>query len=127
MVHELDYTGYPVTDLEAGEHFYSKVLGLGKPYEDTDYWGWWSNFGVFGIYLTNPEEDQLPKPARCNGYVSFWVSSAKEAQAYAAKHGSSFPVIGAINSQAGITKEPGYTQLYTTDSEGNGLLFTQYP
>jgi hypothetical protein len=33
----------------------------------------------------------------------------------------------AINSVSGIDYVPGYTQIYTVDSEGNGMLFSEYP
>ncbi|MBS2035241.1 hypothetical protein JST97_09640 [bacterium] len=125
LVRDLDYTGYPVTDLKSAGDFYSKLLQLER-YEDTDYLGWWSNFAVFGIYKARLSEDELPLSGRSNGYASFWVASAEQALRHAQKHGGRFPVIPAINSSSGISREPGYRQLYTTDSECNGLLFTEY-
>ncbi|SVA46369.1 uncharacterized protein METZ01_LOCUS99223, partial [marine metagenome] len=41
--------------------------------------------------------------------------------------GSTFPKIPAINSRIGIDQQPGYVQILATDSEGNALLFTEYP
>lgn len=126
LARELDYTGYPVTDLRAAGEFYGRVLQLGKPYADEDYLGWWSNFAVFGIYRADPQQDGLPRSGQANGYVSFWVSSVQKALQYARGLGCSFPLIPAINQRSGISKEPGYQQLFTTDSEGNGVLFTEY-
>ena len=126
LVRDLDYTGYPVTDLGRSGDFYGKLMKLGEGYADTDYLGWWSNFAVFGIYLASPAEDGLPLAGRANGYASFWVASAQQALQYAQKHRCRFPVLPAITGNAGISSEPGYRQLYTTDSEGNGLLFTEY-
>ena len=46
---------------------------------------------------------------------------------YFASEGSNFPVTSAINDVAGIDKQPGYTQVVTTDSEGNILVLMEYP
>jgi len=35
--------------------------------------------------------------------------------------------IPTINTRVGIDSQPGYTQILTTDSEGNAVLFTEYP
>lgn len=123
---ELDYTGYPVTDLQQAGKFYSHQFGLGKPYSDSDYLGWWSNVAVFGIYRADPKLDGLPTKRQTNGYVSFWVRSAQAVYTYAQARGRNFPTIPAINSKAGISSEPGYHQLVTTDTEGNLVLFTEY-
>ena len=124
---ELDYTGYPVSPLGKAEDFYTNVLKLGKPYKDSAYRGYWSNNSVFGIYTAKRGRDGLPRPHRTNGYVSFWIGSAKEVYAYLKKGGATFPKIPAINSRVGVDPQPGYTQILATDSEGNGLLFTEYP
>jgi extradiol dioxygenase family protein len=123
---ELDYTGYPVEDLARAETFYSQTLNLGKPYTDTDWRGYWSNKCVFGVYTTDPEEDQLPRPNKTNGYVSFWVHSAQETFNYLKAQKSSFPVVPAINTKSGLDSHPGYLQVYATDSEGNGVIFSEY-
>ena len=97
-VKELDYTGYPVSSLRAAEKFYTDILMLGNPYKDSAYRGYWSNNSVFGIYTSKLKRDGLPRPHKTNGYVSFWINSAKETHAYLQKQGSTFQKIPAINS-----------------------------
>lgn len=126
MVLELDYTGYPVLDLAKAETFYTKTLDLGKPYTDTDWRGYWSNKSVFGLYTADFQEDQLPRPNLSNGYVSFWVHSAQDTYRYLKSQNVDFPIVPAINTQAGLDSNPGYIQVYATDSEGNGLIFSEY-
>ena len=126
-VKELDYTGYPVSSLSAAQKFYTDTLLLGNPYKDSAYRGYWSDNAVFGIYTAKRKRDGLPRPHKTNGYVSFWINSAKETHAYLQKQGSTFPKIPAINSRIGIDRQPGYVQILATDSEGNALLFTEYP
>jgi len=123
---EFDYTGYPVTDVARAKKFYTKVMRLGEGYDDDGYYGFWSNRGVFGLYEADPETDRIPRPRHANGYISFWVRSAVETQAYLKQQGCSFPIIPAINDVAGIDKQPGYVQVVTTDSEGNIVIFTEY-
>ena len=126
-VTELDYTGYPVSSLRSAEKFYTEVLRLGNPYRDAAYRGYWSNNAVFGIYTARLKRDGLPRPHKTNGYVSFWINSAEETHAYLKKNGATFLKIPAINSRVGVDPQPGYTQILATDSEGNALLFTEYP
>jgi len=123
---ELDYTGYPTQDIKAARKFYKNVIKLGEGYHDEGYYGFWSNHAVFGLYKADPEQDHLPQPHRANGYMSFWVRSAKDIHAYLKQNGSTFPVIPAINDRKGVDKQPGYTQVVSTDSEGNVLIFTEY-
>lgn len=123
---ELDYTGYPVEDIKQARQFYTKKLGLGEGYADEDYYGFWSNYAVFGLYQSNSKKDRLPQPRHTNGYMSFWVRSVEKIYPYLKQNGCSFPVIPAINDHSGIDKQPGYTQLVTTDSEGNVILLTEY-
>ncbi len=126
LVLELDYTGAPVQDLDAARRFYIKKLKLGDGYSDESYYGFWSNHAVFGLYEADPDEDHLPQPRKANGYMSFWIHSAQETYAYLKQAGCSFPVIPAINDQSGIDKQPGYTQIVATDSEGSVIIFTEY-
>jgi len=126
LVLELDYTGYPVQDMNAARRFYTKTLRFGEGYADESYYGFWSNHAVFGLYEAGPEEDNLPQPRQANGYMSFWVHSAKETYAYLKQQGRNFPIIPAINDKQGIDAQPGYTQVVTTDSEGNLIIFTEY-
>ena len=123
---ELDYTGYPVEDLETARRFYTKTMHFGEGYADESYYGFWSNHAVFGLYEADPEEDQLPEPGQSNGYMSFWVRSAQDTYAYLKEQGRNFPIIPAINDKEGIDPQEGYTQVVTTDSEGNLILFTEY-
>lgn len=120
LVLEFDYTGVPIADIQKAQAFYSGVLRLGKPYRDHGWRGWWSDRAVYGIYK-GPT-----RPGHANGYVSFWVRSIDDCMRYLKKHGSRFPVIESITSTAGVDDEPGYRQVYATDSEGNGIVFTEY-
>lgn len=47
-------------------------------------------------------------------------------QAWLREQGARFPVVPAINDRGGVDAEPGYRQVYATDSEGCGMLFTEY-
>ena len=129
MVLSLDYTGYPISrkDLDTAEDFYTNTLSFGTPYTDSGYFGYWSADSVFGIYQTGPGRDGMPRPGETSGYASFWIGSAQEAFDKLESLGADFPVIWAINSVSGIDYVPGYTQIYTVDSEGNGMLFSEYP
>jgi catechol 2,3-dioxygenase-like lactoylglutathione lyase family enzyme len=126
MAKELDYTGYPISNLAAAKKFYERTMRLGQPYHDTAYWGYWSNNAVFGIYQANPVKDGIPVPNQANGYVSFWVHSARDTYNYLKTQGATFPVIPSINTVSGVDPQPGYTQVFATDSEGVGVIFTEY-
>ncbi len=127
LVLSLDYTGYPVGPLRRPERFYTDILRLGSPYQDVAYRGWWTRSSVFGIYRVGSSSPELLRPKRTNGYASFWVESVDEVYEYLQRSGSTFPVILAINDTEGIDRQPGYIQLVSTDSEGNIVLFTEYP
>lgn len=58
--------------------------------------------------------------------MSFWVDSANQSYAYLVAQGATFPRIPAINDVSGIDDQPGYRQILATDSEGNGVLLTEY-
>jgi catechol 2,3-dioxygenase-like lactoylglutathione lyase family enzyme/ketosteroid isomerase-like protein len=122
----LDYTGYPVADLDEAEDFYTQGLQLGDPYSDEDWWGYWSYNAVFGIYTADPESDGIPEAEGTNGYVSFWVYSAEDVYAYLEEQEVSFPIVESINKVSGLDEQPGYIQVYATDNEGNGVIFTEY-
>ena len=126
MVKELDYSAYPVTDLKGAEKFYREKLGLGSPYHDEEWFGFWSNNPVFGVYTASMEEDKIPRPHMANGYASFLILSTEDVYNHLKKSKSEFPVIPAINNKSGIDEQPGYNQIFTTDSEGNCVLFTGY-
>jgi catechol 2,3-dioxygenase-like lactoylglutathione lyase family enzyme/ketosteroid isomerase-like protein len=123
----LDYVASPVTNLKEAADFYTNVMRFGKPYRDEDWRGYWSSASVFGIYVADPRSDGLPRAGWTNGYASFWIKSAQETYDYLKRAGATFPLIGAISNRAGIDREPGYIQIYATDSEGNGVVFTEYP
>jgi len=123
---ELDYTGYPVQDADQSRRFYDKQLGLGEGYPDEQYYGFWSNHAVFGLYEAKSDASALIQPRKTNGYMSFWVRSVEKIYSYLQEKGTSFPVISAINNYRGIDKQAGYAQLVATDSEGNVIIFTEY-
>ncbi len=124
----LDYTGYPSTKpATAGARFYTNVMELGAPYVDVGYRGWWSASGlVFGLYKSGPRHHGAPRRDQPSGYMSFWVPSAQDAYDWLQRQGSAFPLITAINSRAGVDRQPGYTQVLATDSEGNLLVCSEY-
>lgn len=126
MVLELDYAAAPFAKLAEAETFYTTVMRMGQPYRDEGWRGWWSDHAVYGAYRTVPSRDGIPVAGRSNGYMSFWVRSAEETFRLLQSRGCRFPVIEAITQHAGIDDEPGYRQLYATDSEGNGVVFTEY-
>ena len=127
MVRSLDYSAYPTDRLRESEKFFSSFLVADEPYTDQQYRGYWTYNSVFGIYGARLKRDGIPVPHQANGYVSLWVNSAKETYDYLKKQGSAFPVIKAINTKVGVDVQRGYIQIYATDSEGNGILFTEYP
>jgi catechol 2,3-dioxygenase-like lactoylglutathione lyase family enzyme/ketosteroid isomerase-like protein len=127
MARSLDYSAYPAGRLRESERFYSSILEDNEPYKDEQYRGYWTDNSVFGIYTARLKRDGIPVPRQANGYVSLWVSSAQQTYDYLKKQGSTFPLIKAINTKVGVDVRPGYTQIYATDSEGNGILFTEYP
>jgi len=124
----LDYTGYPSTKPgTTGARFYTDVMQLGTPYVDTGYRGWWSASGlVFGLYKSGPRHHGTPRRNQPSGYMSFWVPSAQDAYDWLRSQGSAFPLITAINSRRGVDRQPGYTQVLATDTEGNVLLCSEY-
>ena len=124
----LDYTGYPSTKpATTGAKFYTNVMELGAPYVDAGYRGWWSASGlVFGLYRSGRRHHGAPRPNKPSGYMSFWVNSARDAYDWLQSQGSAFPLITAINSRIGVDRQPGYTQVLATDSEGNLLVCTEY-
>ena len=125
----LDYTAYPVTLLPSAQLFYQDTLGLGIPYQDSSWRGFWAQTGaVFGIMSSQPNQNGgLPLAYESNGYVSFWVESAYHTYDYLNAQGMSFPILPAINSTSGVDEFGGYNQAMSTDSEGNIVLFTDYP
>ncbi len=80
-------------------------MRLGEGYDDEGYYGFWSNHEVFGLYEADPKKDHLPQPRQANGYMSFWVRSAKETHNYLKENRCGFPVIPAINDKRGIDKQ----------------------
>ena len=65
---ELDYTGYPVQNADQSRRFYGKQLGLGEGYPDEQYYGFWSNHAVFGLYEAKSDANTLIQPRKTNGY-----------------------------------------------------------
>jgi hypothetical protein len=130
MALSLDYTGYPVRNLEHAQRFYQNTMHLGSPYSDSDWFGFWSTSAVFGIYAVDPscqdENEGLPRYEKTNGYASFWVQNAQNTFQYLKSQGSRFPVLPAINDVSGVDQQPGYTQVLASDSEGSCILMTEY-
>jgi catechol 2,3-dioxygenase-like lactoylglutathione lyase family enzyme len=126
LVRELDYSAYATENMREAELFYRQRIGLGEPYTDEDWYGFWSRHAVFGLHKATRAEDHFPVPRQANGHPSFWVASARKTHAYLVSQGSSFPVHPSINNRAGLDPQPGYIQVLSTDSEGNLLLFTEY-
>jgi catechol 2,3-dioxygenase-like lactoylglutathione lyase family enzyme len=108
------------------ERFYREKIGLGQPYTDEDWYGFWSRHAVFGLHKATRATDHFPVPRQANGHPSFWVASARKIVAYLTAQGSTFPVHPSINDRAGLDPQPGYVQVLSTDSEGNLILFTEY-
>lgn len=126
MVVSMDYAANPVLNLRETAKFYENTLGLGVPYKDDSWRGFWGKSIVLGIYESDLEADGVPVENRTNGYMSFWVRSADDVHRYLKKSGVSFPHLPAISDTAGMESHPGYKQVVATDSEGNVVLFTEY-
>ncbi len=127
IIWTFDSMGYPELYLDEAEDFYRNTMSFGDPYADADYFGYWSEDNVFGLFWANPRRHGMPRPGETSAYVSFWIGSVQETFDLLDSMGASFPKIGAINSRRRINSLPGYIQIYTLDSEGNGLTFTEYP
>ena len=122
----LDYTAYPVVDLGLHGRYYKTLLGS-EPYRDDNWLGFWSSSSVFGLVGAQARPDAWrPDPGHSNGYVDFTTGSAEAVFTYLQAHGRGFPVISAINGQAGIDMQPGYRQVVALDSEGNLVSFSEY-
>jgi catechol 2,3-dioxygenase-like lactoylglutathione lyase family enzyme len=126
LVREFDYSAYATENMRDSELFYRQKIGLGEPYSDEDWYGFWSRHAVFGLHKATRADDHFPVPRQANGHPSFWVASARKTYDYLKSQGSSFPVHPSINNRAGLDPQPGYIQVLSTDSEGNLLLFTEY-
>lgn len=125
-VRELDYVAYPAARLGVSERFYRERLGLGRPYTDEDWFGFWGAHAVFGIFAADRERDGIPVAEQSNAYPSFWVASARATYDDLVARGAGFPLLPAINTRRGIDPQPGYTQVVATDPDGNVLVFTEY-
>lgn len=131
MALTIDYTGYPVDNLSAAESFYTDTMLFGVPYTDSGWLGWWyedliGNHGVFGVFESDPKNDGMPRRGETSGYISFSIKSAKETFDKLKSLDATFPSNNAIGSYGEIADLGAYTQVYTLDPEGNGLLFTEY-
>jgi hypothetical protein len=127
LVQSLDYCAYPEARLAQAEQLFTERLDFGTPYTDWGYFGWWSEDTVFGVYRVDPARDGMPRPGKTSGYASLWVDSAAETHAALVEAGATFPRLPAINDVEGVDPQPGFTQIYAIDPEGNGILFTEYP
>ena len=97
-----------------------------RQYRDSGWVGFWSENSVFGLFVARADRDGIPRSHRANGYASLWVDSACDIFEFLKRNGSEFPVLRAINDRSGVDAQPGYNQVYATDSEGNGVVFTEY-
>jgi catechol 2,3-dioxygenase-like lactoylglutathione lyase family enzyme len=127
-VAELDYTGTPVTDLAVARQFYTPLLRSTDIYTDEGYVGYWANDTVLGLFESDPDVDGIPQPGspHADTYASLWIHSAEAVYERLVALGARFPVVASITGTAGIDREPGYRQIYAIDSEGNGVVFTEY-
>ena len=117
---------YPATYLKLARHFYGDVLKLGPGVTHGNRFDYRGVHGDFGVYEAKPKRDGIPRLREGNGCANFWVRSADATYSYLKSQHSTFPVIQAIQTRQGVESKPGCRQIFTTDSEGNGVLFTEY-
>lgn len=123
-----DYAGVPATTdgWDATAAALRALTGARSSYTDEGWLGLWGERAVLGIFEADPDTDDLPRERAGGTYLSFWVRDVEAALAFARSSGADLPVVPAINERAGIDRNPGYWQVYLTDSEGNGIVLTQY-
>lgn len=123
-----DYAGVPATTdgWEATAAALRAVTGAQSSYTDEGWLGLWGERAVLGMFEADPDTDGLPRERAASTYLSFWVRDVDAALAFARTSGAELPVVPAINDRAGIDRNPGYWQVYLTDSEGNGIVLTEY-
>lgn len=123
-----DYAGIPAT--AAGWNSAARALraltGAQSSYTDEGWLGLWGERAVLGLYEVDPAIDHLPRRRAASTYLSLWVRDLEGALETARRAGAELPVVPAINTRAGIDRNPGYRQVYLSDSEGNGLVLTEY-
>ena len=123
-----DYAGIPAT--AAGWNRAARALraltGAQSSYTDEGWLGLWGERAVLGLYEADPAIDHLPRRRAASTYRSLWVRDLEGALEVALRAGAELPVVPAINTRAGIDHNPGYRQVYLSDSEGNGLVLTEY-
>jgi hypothetical protein len=125
---DFDYGALPVATPEweqAGKAM-SALTGGAAMYRDDAWLGFWGSRAVLGLFGADPSVDRIPRHREASSYLSLWVSDVKKAVEFAKQAGATLPVIPSINVESGIDVEPGYKQVYLTDSEGNGLVLTEY-
>lgn len=125
---EFDYAGLPATEARWDEvaRALRALTGARDSYRDEGWLGLWGERAVLGLFAADPAVDGLPRQRAAATYLSMWVSDVHAALKFARDAGAGLPRIPAINDRAGIDRNPGYTQVYLSDSEGNGVVLTEY-
>lgn len=84
----LDSFGYSVGNLNEARDFYKNTMQFGSPYDDSGYYGYWSETTVFGI---QPGRRKAKPDGKTNGYISFTVESVPETFDLLDSMGQAFP------------------------------------
>lgn len=125
---DFDYAGLPATAEQWDEaaHALRAFTGARDSYQDEGWLGLWGERAVLGLFEAEVDSDGLPRDHAASAYLSLWVSDVNAALRFARAAGADLPVVPAINDRAGIDRNPGYQQVYLSDSEGNGIVLTEY-
>lgn len=125
---EFDYAGIPVTKAgwKATDKALQALTGDAANYHDEQWKGFWGERAVLGMFETELQTDKMPRNQEASTYLSLLVSKLETAMTHLKATGAKFPIIPAINDKAGISKYAGYNQVLFTDSEGNGVVLTEY-
>lgn len=111
------HTAILVTDLQASEHFYGKVLGLSKIDRTLKYPGAWYQVGNYQIHLivasTVPTDNQGEKWGR-NPHVAFCVADLEAAKQELLDH--HYPIQASASGRAAI---------FVKDPDGNVVELSQ--
>ncbi len=125
---EFDYAGIPATKAgwKATDKALQALTGNAANYHDEQWKGFWGERAVLGMFETELQTDKMPRNQEASTYLSLLVSKLETAMTHLKSTGAKFPIIPAINDKAGISKYAGYNQVLFTDSEGNGVVLTEY-
>lgn len=118
MITQCLHTAILVSDLEAAEEFYSKVLGLEKVDRTLKYPGIWYQVGTHQIHLILHEnlKTELPNQEKWgrNSHIAFAVSNLDEAKKPLETYG--YPMQMSSSGRAA---------LFTKDRDGNIIEISQ--